>query len=94
MRKWLANHKEFHPSKEKSRCRFGPTLLAGRLMVGGTLLVSLGVCDVAARLFDALLRGDRGLFLRFDRDIEALVASVAILVGGVLLMDYCERWER
>lgn len=69
----------------------GLTPGAGRLVLTGLLPLMLGVCDVTARLYHGMIAGEIGLFLRMNGDIESLLASTAILVGGGLLLDYCER---
>lgn len=68
--------------------------LAGRLMLIGMLLVSAGICDVAARAYDGMIGGEIGLFLRMRGDVESLWAAAAILIGGGLLLDFCERVDR
>lgn len=69
----------------------GFTPLAGRLMLTGSLLITLGVCDVAARAYEGMVSGEIGLFLRLCGDVESLYAAAAVLVGGGLLLDLCER---
>ncbi len=78
------------PSPKKGKI-YGPTRLAGRLWIIGSVILLSGVCDVAARLYDGIGRGATGIMLTLGYDLECLAAGLAILVGGALLLDYAER---
>lgn len=78
------------PSQPRRRT-YGPTRLAGRLWIIGSVILLFGICDVAVRLYDSLDRGATGIMLTLGYDVECLAAGLAILVGGALLLDYAER---
>lgn len=86
-------HKHIRKNNQKTKVKnkIGPTRLAGRLWLTGMIILTLGVCDVAARLYDGLRAGAIGLMLNLGYDIECLMAGAAILTGGALLLDYMER---
>ena len=69
----------------------GPSSLAGRFLLLSLFLLSLGVCDLVARIYDTLTAGNAILWIYVRSDIECLLASVAILLGGGLFLDYVER---
>ncbi len=81
-----------HKKRQKNR-PLGPMPMAGRLVITGTLFLALGFCDVAVRLYEGLVGGEIGLFLRMSGDLESLAAAATVLIGGGLLLDYCERRE-
>ena len=64
---------------------------AARLMHIGAAVLLMGIADVALRLYAAYMRGAVGVMLHLGYDIECLVAGVAILTGGVFLLDYMEK---
>lgn len=68
-----------------------PTPAALRLWLLGAVPLLIGILDVAYRLCSGLRRGAVGIMLTLTYDIECLVAGLAILTGGVLLLDYMER---
>lgn len=80
-----------HTKRSAARPRRGLTSPAARLALTGTLLISLAACDVAARLHDGITAGEIGIMLRMGYDVECLLAALAVLVGGTLLLDYCVR---
>ncbi len=83
-----------HPkgvSRRSPAPSIGLSRLAGRLMLGGTVLLTLALCDVAARIHHGLLIGEIGLWLRLGGEAESLLAAATVLLGGGLLLDYCER---
>ncbi len=68
-----------------------PTPAALRLWLVGAVPLLVGIGDVAVRLWSGLQSGAAGLMLALGYDIECLAAGLAILTGGVLLLDYMER---
>ena len=75
------------PKKEK----IGFTPIASKLCLAGLPLLLMGFCDTVARLHTQMQAGSKGIMLRLGYDFECIVAGFAILVGGVLLLDYMER---
>ena len=76
-------------NQKKKKIGFTPT--ASKLCLIGLPLLLAGFCDIAARLHTRLLAGATGVMLRLAYDVECIVAGFAVLVGGVLLLDYMER---
>ena len=65
--------------------------MASKLCLIGLPLLLVGLCDTAARLHTQMQAGATGIMLRLGYDFECIVAGFAVLVGGVLLLDYMER---
>ena len=68
-----------------------PSPRCWKLLFIGLPILLLGLCDIAVRLHGGLRSGATGMMLLLAYDVECLVAGLAILVGGVLLIDYVER---
>ena len=77
--------------QKNSFYRFSPH--ATRLLYIGTVVLLMGIVDVAFRLYTAHMSGAVGVMLHIGYDIECLMAGVAILTGGVFLLDYMEKQE-
>ncbi len=61
-------------------------------LIGFPVLLA-GLADIAVRLHTQIMAGSVGIMLRLGYGLECVVAGLAILVGGMLLLDYMERWE-
>ncbi|MBE6559146.1 MAG: hypothetical protein E7661_09105 [Ruminococcaceae bacterium] len=68
-----------------------PTKLSGRLWFIGLTVLLLGVSDVWCRAYEGMRAGAVGMMLHMGYEVECLVAGLAILTGGALLLDYVER---
>ena len=75
------------------RTPWEPTPRAATLGLIGFPLLVLGLGDVAARLHSQVSQGAEGAILRLAYGFECIIAGVTIVVGGMLLLDYMERWE-
>lgn len=64
--------------------------LSGRYFCAGGIILLLGAGDLLFRLANDLLEDSVGIMLRMGYEVECLIAGVAILIGGGLLLDYVE----
>ncbi len=76
----------------KSRCLF-PTRRAGNLWLIGLSILLLSILGVWVRWCTAVESGSVGFMLTAGEELEYLMAGLAILTGGALLLDYMERTE-
>lgn len=84
-------HIKQKPILEKPPIQWGFTPRATKLGLGGFPFILLGLCDAAARLHNQVSIGAVGAMLRLAYGFECIVAGLAILIGGVLLLDFMER---
>ena len=89
MNKRNRKNQQYTLEKEKTAYVFKP--LSMKLLFMGLPVLLLGLCDVGIRLYSSIRAGATGIMLLMAYDVECLVAGLAILVGGILLMDYLER---
>lgn len=68
-----------------------PRPWAFKLFIGGLSLLFCGVADIAWRMYLDVSMGAVGCMLKYTYDIECIFAGMAILTGGVLLLDAMER---
>lgn len=87
-------HGNKQTEKRHTENKWGLTRYAGRLALTGLSVILAGSCAYAAALFDGITAGETGILLRLGSSGEALAAALAILVGGVLLLDYQERKDK
>lgn len=93
----MMNKKQYrtHPlplrRRREERGRIGFSPWAARLALTGLLPIVGAVCGYAARFADALAAGETGILLRLGPEAQPIAAAMAILTGGVLLLDYQER---
>ncbi len=80
--------------RTRKRVSIGLMPQATQLALIGLPILSLGFCHVTAKLHDHILAGSTGIMLRLGYDIECCIAGLAILAGGVLLLDYMERKQK
>ena len=82
-----------HPNRRKKpKFSFPPLLpLAGRLLVGGHILILLSLCYFIA-LFHSEGRGEALLYL--EPYMASVAASAAVLWAVVLGMDWLDRTDR
>lgn len=73
------------------RKKWGPSLLAGRMLMVGLPLILAGTCDFAARLYASGQAGEVGFMIRMGDAGAAILAALAILLGGALLMEHMEQ---
>ncbi len=73
------------------RGKWGPSLLAGRMLMVGLPLILAGTCDFAARLYASGQAGEVGFMIRMGDAGAAILAALAILLGGALLMEHMEQ---
>ena len=85
------NNKNMRFDQKRKFCRYYPSRRAAQLAWIGLFILSAGICDVGIRFFQGVRQGAVGMMLTLGYDVECLVAGVAILTGGVLLLDYLER---
>lgn len=83
------NHSDRH---KKPKVSLPPLLpLAGRLLVGGHILILLSLCYFVA-LFHSEGRGEALLYL--EPYMASVAASAAVLWAVVLGMDWLDRTDR
>lgn len=82
-----------HPNRrQKQKISLPPLLpLAGRLLVGGHILILLSLCYFVA-LFHSEGRGEALLYL--EPYMASVAASAAVLWAVVLGMDWLDRTDR
>ena len=85
------NNNNMRFDQKRRLCRYYPSRRAAHLAWIGLFVLSAGICDVGLRLFQGMRQGSVGMMLILGYDVECLVAGIAILTGGVLLLDYLER---
>ncbi len=74
-----------------TRGKWGPSLLAGRMLMVGLPLILAGTCDFAARLYASGQAGEVGFMIRMGDAGAAILSALAILLGGALLMEHMEQ---
>ncbi len=70
-----------------------PTRRAGNLWLIGLSILLFAIVGVFARWYTAVQTGTVGFMLTAGEELEYLVAGLAVLTGGALLLDYMERTE-
>lgn len=78
-------------TKQASKRKFGPSRLSGYLLMTGLPLVLAGCCDFAARIYEGIQTHEVGLWLRLGDAGVQILTSLAILLGGALLLEYIEQ---
>ena len=61
------------------------------LCIGGFSLLLAGVGVISLELHTMIREGAVGIMLLLGHGVECLVAGLAIVTGGVLLLDYMNR---
>lgn len=59
--------------------------------LGGLHLLSLAICDTAVRVEAAIMQNPNFIGTVYIPALETVFGSLAILCGGVLLIDYTAR---
>ena len=59
--------------------------------LGGLNLLSLAICDTAVRVEAAIMQNPNFIGTVYIPALETVFGSLAILCGGVLLIDYAAR---
>ncbi len=82
-------HRSVRPRPSRSHRGFSP--VSSRLLIGGHILLLAALCDFAARLFTYEMAGAVGSIHLMDTLGGSVSASLAILWGVALGLDYLER---